>query len=80
MKAIANVRTTLVYRGDAEKGIGDLECERVMPGLIRSFWEPSPEELEKLNDGGVIELAIWGEPIPPVSVNALTIAESLEPF
>jgi len=79
MKPVSNSRTTLVYRGPSPE-IGDLQCERVQAGLVRSFWKPSAAELAILNDDGVVELAIWNEPIPPVSLNALTAAQAEEPF
>lgn len=75
MRPFENERTLLVYRGPAP-GIGDLKCERVRPGLIRSFWMPSPLEISILMAGGVVELTILGEPISPVAVNALSVADS----
>jgi hypothetical protein len=79
MRPVNNERTTLVYQGPTPE-IGDLACERVRPGVIRSFWALSVEELEKLAAGGVVELVILGEPIPPVSLNALTLVEANEAF
>lgn len=79
MRPVDNERTLLIYRGPTP-AIRDLKCERVRPGLIRSFWEPSPEELEKLNAGGVVELVLWTEPIPPIGLNALTRVEANEEF
>lgn len=75
MRAFENERTLDVYKGPAP-GIGDLPCERVRPGLIRSFWMPSAEEREILLGGGIVELCIFSEPIPPVSLNAMTVADS----
>jgi len=79
VKPVSNSRTTFVYVGSRPE-IGDLECECVHAGLVRSFWQPSTGELAILNAGGVVELAIYSEPIPPVSLNALTLAQSEEPF
>jgi hypothetical protein len=79
MRPVGNERTTLVYRGPTPD-IGDLECERIRPGVIRSFWLPTSEELAKLNAGGVVELVLWAEPIPPISLNALTPVEANEDF
>lgn len=79
MIPVGNQRTLVTYLGPAP-GIGDLQCERVRPGLIRSFWEPSQAELERLREGGVVELLIWTEPIPPVSLNAVTQDEAREPY
>lgn len=75
MRPYSNERTLLVYGGPAP-GIGDLKCERIRPGLVRSFWKPSPLELLILRRGGVVELVIYDEPIPPVSLTALTVADS----
>lgn len=79
MRPVSNERTVLTYRGPAE-GIGDLSCERVRPGVIRSFWAPSVDEMLKLAQGGVVELVILGEPIPPVALNALTRVEANEAY
>lgn len=75
MRAFGNERTLLSYKGPAP-GIGDLPCERVRPGLIRSFWTPSQAELAILAAGGVVELVILGEPIPPVALNAISVVDS----
>jgi hypothetical protein len=66
-----NERTTLVYRGNGVT-VGDLKCERVRPGMIRSFWKPDDIELGRLMGGGVVELVILTEPIPPVGLNVIT--------
>lgn len=78
MYAIENERTQVMYRGNG-KDIADLSCERVQRGLIRSFWKPSDEEIQILKDGGYIELLIWNEPIPPISITAITVANAKEP-
>lgn len=36
--------------------------------VIHSAWELEPAEIAALQRGGRIELAIYGEPIPPVSL------------
>jgi hypothetical protein len=79
MRPVSNERTVLVYKGPAT-GIGDPACERVRPGVIRSFWLPTAAEREKLAQGGVVELVILGEPIPPVALNALTRVEANEAY
>jgi hypothetical protein len=71
MKPIKTVDTEIVYRGPTA-GIGDLWCHRVEPGQIRSFWKPSEDELRVLNEGGCVELDLYNEPIPPMSVNVGT--------
>jgi hypothetical protein len=79
MYSIENERTDLTYHGNG-KDIADLICERVVPGMIRSFWKPSKEEIEMLIGGGYIELVIWNEPIPPISINAITRKEAGEEY
>jgi len=85
MLPAVNERTTFTYahpnraavaRGEA----GDLPCERVRPGMIRSFWLPSEEELAVLVAGGVVEMVVFAEPIPPVSLNALTRVQANEEY
>jgi hypothetical protein len=73
-----------VYKGEhfdqklgrvVNKGVGDLSCFRERPGLVRGHWKPSPEELAILNAGGHVEVGVWTEPIPPLSVNAIAADE-----
>jgi hypothetical protein len=67
MEPIKRSTHNFVYRGPTPD-IGDLSCERG-GGVVRSHWQPSEEELAVLNEGGSVELGIWGmEPIPPVSL------------
>ena len=80
MKPIKTATTGIVYRGPTPE-IGDLWCERVQRGEIRSFWKPSEEELTVLNDGGCIQLDVLTEPLPPLAVNVSTAeAEGEHPF
>lgn len=74
MRPIRTQTCNLVYKGPTP-GIGDLHCERVRAGEIVSFWRPSRDELEAIAAGAVIELSIFGEPIPPVSVNVVQVVE-----
>lgn len=57
----------LVYKGDGGE-VGDLVCQRLEPGQILSVWQPTEEERAVLAAGGKVELVVWGEPIPPVSL------------
>jgi hypothetical protein len=75
MKPVKTSACNMVYKGPTEE-IGDLHCERVRPGRIRSFWKPSEAELELLNEGGTVELELLTEPIPPVAVNVETAEAS----
>jgi hypothetical protein len=87
MRPVPNKRTVTTYHAPLEKSvapsehrIGDLVCERVKPGVIRSFWKPTDEELHVLAGGGVLELVILGEPIPPVALNIVTESEAEQPW
>jgi hypothetical protein len=44
-------------------------------GRLLSCWRPSAEELEMLNAGGHVVLAVVGEMHPPVSVNVAKVEE-----
>lgn len=68
MKPIKTATTGIVYRGPISE-IGDLWCERVSRGEIRSFWKPSEDELAVLAGGGCIQLDVLTEPLPPLAVN-----------
>jgi hypothetical protein len=75
MKPVRTAWTEIVYRGPSAD-VGDLCCHRIEPGVIASVWEPDEEELRLLAEGGRVRLVIWGEPIPPVSVDVLSAGES----
>lgn len=66
MNPVRTAVTDVVYRGSGE--VGDLWCHRVEPGLIMAVYEPRPDELEKLNEGGKVVLWLYTEPIPPISM------------
>lgn len=68
MRPIKTRRSNFVYRGPTP-GIGDLDCQRIAPGHIRSVWVLSDEERGHIAAGGNLELDIFAEPIPPVSLN-----------
>lgn len=46
----------------------------------RSFWKPNDEELAALKEGGVVELVLWGERLPPVSLAGISMLDAAEPF
>jgi hypothetical protein len=60
--------SNMVYKGP-RPDIGDLDCQRIAPGHIRSVWTLTDEERAHIAGGGNIELDIFTEPIPPVSLN-----------
>ncbi|MBI1243777.1 MAG: hypothetical protein GC202_02135 [Alphaproteobacteria bacterium] len=39
---------------------------RKMPGCVLSAWEPTPKELQQLNNGGLVLLGVAGPSMPPV--------------
>lgn len=36
---------------------------------VKTYWQPSPEELKKLNSGEFVVLECWGVTIPPVCIS-----------
>jgi len=43
--------------------------ERIEPGHIRSVWELTDWERLSITDGANVELILFAEPIPPVTLN-----------
>lgn len=66
----------MTYKGDGDT-VGDLPCQRVEPGVISSFWRPTPDELAELNRGGVFRVTVMTEPIPPFAVEVLPLEAAL---
>lgn len=66
MYSLSRLDHNFTYHGPTED-IGDLSC-RVDGGVVCSHWRPTEDELKLLNEGGCLELAIVGHPIPPVSL------------
>lgn len=67
MRPVRTAFSNVNYRGPSDD-VGDLWCERVQPGRIHSTWVLTDQERKLIAEGGVIELAIRTEPIPPVSL------------
>lgn len=67
MQPTTNPMCNMVYHGNGAD-IGDLPCERRQPGEIHAYYEPGPHEAHMLPAGWVVDLGIYAEPIPPVSV------------
>lgn len=76
MEPVKRRSHNFTYKGPTPD-IGDLSCER-RDGAVFSHWQPTEEELATLNAGGAVELGIYVEPIPPVSV-AVVPAEPERP-
>jgi len=60
--------SNMVYVGPTPD-IGDLHCERLRSGVVRSVWWLTPEERAMVAEGANLSLTIWGEPIPSVSLD-----------
>lgn len=71
MKPVHTATSNLVYRGPTPD-IGDLHCRRAKPGEIHSVWWFTPAERQAIGRGANLDLAILGEPIPPVSLRVTT--------
>jgi hypothetical protein len=69
MKPVHTITSDRVYVGPP--GVGDLHCQRVEPGLIRSVWVPTLLERQAITEGANVALWVYTEPIPPVAVTAL---------
>ncbi|MFL5954770.1 MAG: hypothetical protein ACJ76I_11760 [Gaiellaceae bacterium] len=70
MKPVRVASSNAVYRGPND-AIGDLWCERVAPGHILVVYEPDDDERAILAAGGRVELALFNEPIPPISIGVV---------
>lgn len=70
MKPVRHAGSNLVYRGPTA-GIGDLWCERVRPHEVRVVYEFDEADREQIAAGGRVELAMYFEPIPPISMVVL---------
>lgn len=69
MKPVKLDHHNFTYAGPTDE-IGDLSCFRnEEDGGVYSHWRLSPEEVQAIFDGGLIELGVYVEPIPPVSLN-----------
>lgn len=67
MKPIRHAGSDVVYRGPTPE-IGDLWCQRVRPGEIRVVYELDDADRERIAQGARIELAMFSEPIPSISM------------
>lgn len=60
--------TPMVYRHPEGNEDNDMWCQRLEPGMIRSVWEPTDAERAEIAAGANLEMIIYSEPIPPVSL------------
>ena len=68
MLPIRTDRSNFIYRSPRPDN-PDMPGERIVPGHIRSVWELTETERADIFQGGNIELNIFAERIPPVSLN-----------
>jgi len=70
MEPVVRLDHNFVYEGGSD-AVGDLACRREN-GEVYSHWELTPNELAQLTHGDAhIELGIFAEPIPPVSLRVV---------
>lgn len=70
-KPIRTPDTNLVYKLPGGTEDNDLPCVREVVGgtpVICSTWQLDTDELVRVTETGCVDLAIWGEPIPPVNI------------
>lgn len=71
MKPRRTPSCNFVYRLEDGNEDSDLHVQQIVEGnkaIIRSVWQPTDGEREKLIAGANIELLVWGSETPPVSV------------
>lgn len=74
MIPVRTCRSNLVYRGPTPD-VGDAWVDRRRAGEVYLTWKPSEEERAAIAGGALIELGIYAEPIPPVSLNVAAAPE-----
>jgi hypothetical protein len=79
MEPIQRADHNHIYKGEhyseeegrtVNEGVGDLPC-RIDGAYTFAHFRPTEEELELLNEGGVVELHIMGHPLPPLGVEVV---------
>ena len=68
MRPIRTDRSSFIYKCP-DPDIADMPGERIEPGHIRSVWTLTERERADITQGLNIELNIFVEPIPPVSLD-----------
>jgi hypothetical protein len=70
MHPIKHEASNMVYRGPTDD-IGDLWVQRDKPHQVRVVYELDDNDRKLIAAGGRIELAMFHEPIPPISMAVL---------
>ena len=73
MKPVRTASSNMVYVGPTPD-IGDLHCERLQPGMVRSVWYLSRRDREAIANGANLSLTVLMEPIPPMGLNLINDA------
>lgn len=73
-RPIRTIESNFTYLGPTRE-IADLPGQRE-DGRFYSVWRLSDEERAQIAAGANIELGIYSEPIPPVSITVVDVAES----
>ena len=68
MLPVRTENSSFIFRS-ADPDVPDMPGERIESGHIRSVWQLTEWERVDISQGGNIELNIFSEPIPPVSLN-----------
>lgn len=80
MKSLKPSNTTRVLAEDQEEYNSLAISDETIDGInyMTSVWEPTPEELAILNEGGAVHLTILGVSHPPVILTAKPAPEKVE--
>lgn len=70
MRPVRTARSNLVYVGPTPD-IGDLHCQRLEIGRVRSIWHLSQAERQAVAAGADIALDVLQEPHPPVALSVV---------
>jgi hypothetical protein len=67
MRPVRTASSNMVFVGPP--GVGDLHCQRLPSGAVRTIWRLTRAERDYVAATGHIELEIFAARIPPVAVN-----------
>lgn len=70
MHPVKHAGSNLVYRGPTPD-IGDLWVQRDYPNAVRVVYDLTDNDRALIAEGGRIELSMFHEPIPPISMAVL---------
>jgi hypothetical protein len=70
VRPIKTQQSNFVYRGPSDE-VGDLWVQRDGRGGVFATYELTDADRAMLAEGGHLELGVYNEPIPPVSLRAM---------